>query len=253
MDWGSLAGLAFGLLAIVLGQTLEGGSIASIVQPSSLIVVLGGTISAVLLQNGIPNLLAGIRLLNRAFKPYDDFYAELKRSIHSWNATARVEGFLKLDNLISDVPDPFIAKGLRLVVDGVDVQKMREILDIDINSYEREQHLAIKIWEAAGGYAPTMGILGAVLGLTNVMENISSPDLLGQGIATAFVSTIYGVGLANLIFLPIANKLKQHLQLELLKREMLADAFLSIREGEHPKLIEERMSSYWNHVEKHDA
>ena len=253
MDWGSLAGLAFGLLAIVLGQTLEGGSIASILQPSSLIVVLGGTFSAVLLQNGIPNLLAGIRMLNRAFKPYDDFYEELKRSIHSWNSTARVEGFLKLDNLISDFPDPFIAKGLRMVVDGVDVQKMREILDIDINSFEREQHFAIKIWEAAGGYAPTMGILGAVLGLTNVMENISSPDLLGQGIATAFVSTIYGVGFANLIFLPIANKLKQHLQLELLKREMLADAFISIRDAEHPKLIEERMSSYWNHVEKNDA
>ncbi|NBV75948.1 MAG: flagellar motor protein [Methylococcaceae bacterium] len=253
MDWGSLAGLAFGLSAIILGQTLEGGSIESILQPASLIIVLGGTLSAVLLQNGIPNLLAGVRMLKRAFKPYDDFYNELTRSIHSWNSTARLEGMLKLDNLISDYPDPFIAKGLRLVVDGVEVQKMREILEIDINSYEREQYRAIKVWDAAGGYAPTMGILGAVLGLSNVMENISSPDLLGQGIATAFVSTIYGVGLANLIFLPIANKLKQHLQLEILKREMLADAFTSIRQGEHPKLIQERLSSYRQSGAEHDA
>lgn len=253
MDWGSLAGLALGVLALFLGQSLEGGSIQSIVEPASIIIVVGGTFSAVLLQNGIHNLVLAFRMLNRAFKPYDDFFHELTTTIHTWNSTARIEGFLKLDNLISDQPDPFIAKGLRLVVDGVEINKMREILDIDINSYEREQSHSIKIWEAAGGYAPTMGILGAVLGLTNVMENITSPHLLGQGIATAFVSTIYGVGLANLIFLPIANKLKQHLQQDILKREMLADAFCCIRSGEHPKLIEERMSSYWHSQPDHHA
>lgn len=253
MDWGSVAGLALGLLALFLGQSLEGGSIHSIFQPASIIIVLGGTFSAVLLQNGLRNLISAIRLLNRAFKPYDDFFVELTRTIHNWNSTARIEGFLKLDNLISDQPDPFIAKGLRLVVDGVEINKMKDILDIDINSFEREQLYAIKIWEAAGGYAPTMGILGAVLGLTNIMENITSPNLLGQGIATAFVSTIYGVGFANLIFLPISNKLKQHLQQDLLKREMLADAFCCIRAGEHPALIEERMSSYWHVQVKKDA
>ncbi len=253
MDWGSLIGLIFGLLAILFGQMLLGGHILSILQPSALIIVLGGTFSAVLLQNGFVNLMRGLRLLRRAFKPYDDFYSELISTIQAWSSTARLNGFLKLDHMISDHPDPFITKGLRLVVDGIEPAKIREILDIDINSFEREQNLVIKVWDAAGGYAPTMGILGAVLGLTNIMENISQPALLGQGIAIAFVSTIYGVGLANLIFLPIANKLKQHLQIEILKREMLAHAFLSIRQGEHPSLIQERMSSYWHQNHNYDS
>ncbi len=253
MDWGSLIGLALGLLAILFGQMLEGGHVLSIIQPSALVIVLGGTFSAVLLQNGFANLLHGLRMLHRAFTPYDDFYSELINTIQTWSSTARVNGFLKLDHMISDYPDPFISKGLRLVVDGIDPTKIREILDIDINSFERDQHLAVKVWEAAGGYAPTMGILGAVLGLTNIMENISQPALFGQGIAVAFVSTIYGVGIANLVFLPIANKLKQHIQIEVLKREMLADAFLSIRQGEHPSLIQERMSSYWHQTIRYDS
>ena len=153
---------------------------------------------------------------------------------------------MKLDGHINNYPDPFIAKGLRLIVDGVEDQKIRDILDIDITSYEREQRHAIKVWDAAGGYAPTIGILGAVLGLIHVMENLSDPLMLGKGIAVAFVSTLYGVGLANLVFIPIANKLKGHLQIEILKREMLADAFLCIKQGEHSNLIQERMSSYWH-------
>lgn len=246
MDWGSLAGLIFGILAIAGGQWLEGGQLSFLIQFPALLIVIGGTLSAVLLQNGLQNLLNGFQLLRRAFQPYSDFYPQLTKTIHVWSNTARIEGFLNLERHISAHSDPFIAKGLRLVVDGVDIAKTREILDIDINSYEREQRLAIKVWEAAGGYAPTMGILGAVLGLTNIMANLNEPEMLGEGIAIAFVSTIYGVGLANLVFLPIANKLKQHLQIEILKREMLADAFICIKEGENRHLINERMSSYWH-------
>ena len=249
MDWGSLAGLILGLLAIIAGQWLEGGQLAFLLQTPALLIVLGGTLSAVLLQNGMKNLIKGIQLLNRAFLPYHDFYPELMASIQIWSNTARMEGFLKLEPHISKHSDPFITKGLRLVVDRIDVRKTREILDIDINSYEREQRLAIKVWEAAGGYAPTMGILGAVLGLTNIMANLNDPNMLGEGIAIAFVSTLYGVGLANLLFLPIANKLKQHLQIEILKREMLADAFICIMEGENRNLIHERLSSYWQENE----
>lgn len=246
MDWGSLAGLILGLIAIILGQWIEGGQLASLIQPAAIIVVLGGTLCAVLLQNGLPNMVRGIRMLRRAFVPHTDFYPELTATIHAWSTTARMEGFLKLDRHINAHPDPFIAKGLQLVMDGIELQKIRDILDIDINSYERDQRMAIKVWEAAGGYAPTMGILGAVLGLIHIMENLTDPELLGKGVAVAFVATIYGVGLANLVFLPIANKLKQHLQIEILKREMLADAFLCIKQGEHPMLIKERMSSYWH-------
>ena len=251
MDWGSLSGLILGLLAIAAGQWLEGGQLTFLLQVPALLIVIGGTLSAVLLQNGVRNLLKGLQLLRRAFLPYSDFYPQLRSTIQIWSNTARMEGFLKLERHIAADADPFIAKGLRLVVDGVDTRKTREILDIDINSYEREQRLAIKVWEAAGGYAPTMGILGAVLGLTNITTNLNDPGLLGEGIAIAFVSTLYGVGLANLVFLPIANKLKQHLQIEILKREMLADAFICIKEGENRNLINERMSSYWQ--ADHDA
>jgi chemotaxis protein MotA len=246
MDWGSLAGLILGLIAIVLGQWIEGGQLSSLIQPAAMVIVLGGTLSAVLLQNGLANMVRGIRMLGRAFVPYTDFYPELTDTIHARSTTARIEGFLKLDRHINAQPDPFIAKGLGMVVDGIELQKIRDILDIDINSYERDQRLAIKVWEAAGGYAPTMGILGAVLGLIHTMENLTDPELLGKGVAVAFVATIYGVALANLVFLPIANKLKQHLQIEILKREMLADAMLCIKQGEHPLLIKERMSSYWH-------
>lgn len=246
MDWGSLAGLIMGISAIIAGQWLEGGQLSFLFQLPALLIVLGGTISAVLLQNGVKNLVKGFQLLKRAFLPYSDFYPQLTSTIQVWSNTARMEGFLNLEKHISTHSDPFIAKGLRMVVDGIEIQKTREILDIDINSYERDQRLAIKVWEAAGGYSPTMGILGAVLGLTNVMVNLNDPKILGEGIAIAFVSTIYGVGLANLVFLPIANKLKQHLQIEILKREMLADAFISIKEGENRNLINERMSSYWH-------
>lgn len=246
MDWGSLIGLILGLAAIVIGQVIEGGELSALIQPAPLVIVMGGTIGAVLLQNGMGNLMLGVSMLRNAFLPQIDFYSNLVSIIEGWSSTARVDGFLKLENHISRHPDPFISKGLRMIVDGIDREKIREILDIDIGSYEREQRLAIKVWDAAGGYAPTIGILGAVLGLIHVMENLSDPGSLGSGIAVAFVSTLYGVGLANLAFLPIANKLKRYLQLEILKREMLADAFLCIKDGENPRLIKERMSSYWH-------
>lgn len=246
MDWGSLAGLLLGLTVIIFGQWIEGGELGSLLQPVALVIVLGGTLGAVLLQNGLENLLRGVRLLRNAFMPQADFYLDVMETVIIWSTTARMEGFVNLERHIDAELDPFIAKGLRLVVDGTDQHKIRDILDIDISSYEREQRLVIKVWEAAGGYAPTIGILGAVLGLIHVMENLTDPLSLGKGIAVAFVSTIYGVGFANLVFLPIANKLKRHLQLEILKREMLADAFLCIKQGENSNLIRERMSSYWH-------
>jgi chemotaxis protein MotA len=245
MDWGSLAGLLLALAAIVLGQWIEGGQLGSLFQPAALVIVVGGTLGSVLLQNGLPSLVRGLRMLALAFTPASAFYPALLETIQTWSMTARMEGFLQLERFIDAHPDPFIAKGLRLVVDGVEHEAMQEILDIDISSYERDQRHAIKVWEAAGGYAPTIGILGAVLGLIRVMENLADPAQLGSGIAVAFVATIYGVGLANLICLPIANKIKQHVQHEILKREMLAQAFLSIGRGESLYLIRERLSSHW--------
>ena len=245
MDWGSLAGLVLALAAIAGGQWVEGGKLAALVQPAAMVIVLGGTLGAVLLQNGMGTLWRGLRLAGKAFAPQPPFYEALIASIQGWSKTARADGFLQLERFLTDQRDPFISKGMRMLVDNVDAEALRSILETDIDSYERWERQSIRVWEAAGGYAPTIGILGAVLGLMRVMDNLGEPALLGSGIAVAFVATVYGVGLANLVCLPIANKLKKQLALELLKRTMLAEALVSIARGENSGVIQERMNSHW--------
>lgn len=245
MDWGSLAGLVLALAAIAGGQWVEGGKLAALVQPAAMTIVLGGTLGAVLLQNGMGTLWRGLLLAGKAFAPQPPFYEALIASIQGWSKTARADGFLQLERYLTDQRDPFISKGMRMLVDNVDAETLRSILETDIDSYERWERQSIRVWEAAGGYAPTIGILGAVLGLMRVMDNLGEPALLGSGIAVAFVATVYGVGLANLVCLPIANKLKKQLALELLKRTMLAEALVSIARGENSGVILERMNSHW--------
>ena len=244
MDWGSLAGLLLGLGGILVGQVLEGGQIGSLMQPVAFIIVMVGTTGAVILQSGLPVFLRGAKMLKWVFSPPLDNSAAMVREITTWSAAARREGLLSLERFLNLATDPFVQRGLGLIVDGVEPFKLREILDIDINRFETEQRMAVRVWEAAGGYAPTIGILGAVLGLIHVMENLSDPSRLGSGIAVAFVATIYGVGLANLVFLPIGNKLKSVVARNVLRREMLADAFAGIAAGDNPRVIEERMNVY---------
>ncbi len=244
MDWGSVAGLALALVGVLLGQVLEGGRIGSLVQPAAFSIVMIGTLGAVLLQSGLENFKRGLRMAPLAFLVPGDDGDRLIHDITTWSATARREGLLSLERFLAAQTDPFIQKGLRLVIDGIEPYKLRETLEIAVGAYETEQRLAVKIWESAGGYAPTVGILGAVLGLIHVMENLSDPARLGSGIAVAFVATIYGVGFANLVFLPIGGKLKMLVNREVMKREMLADAFGCIATGDNPRLIEERMATY---------
>lgn len=244
MDWGSVAGLLLALGGILLGQVMEGGHPGSLVQPAAFIIVVLGTLGAVLLQSGMPCFLRAMRMTCRVFVPPPDHYPALLNSMSLWSTTARREGLLSLDRYTEDARDPFVRQGLRLLVDGVDPIKMRDLLEQEISAYETGERSAVKVWESAGGYAPTVGILGAVLGLIHVMENLSDPSRLGSGIAVAFVATIYGVGLANLIFLPIGNKLKAMVSREVLKREILVDAFGGIAIGESPRRIEERMAVY---------
>ena len=242
MDWGSVVGLAVALAGILLGQVMEGGRIGSLLQPAAFLIVVFGTVGAVLLQSGAGNFLRGIRMAGRVFAPETDTYPATMRAMGLWSTTARREGLLSLERFLGDVRDPFVQRGLRLIIDGIDPFKLREILDFEITAFEMQQKLAARVWDAAGGYAPTVGILGAVLGLIHVMENLSDPSRLGSGIAVAFVSTIYGVGLANLVFLPIGSKLKALVNRDIARRELLACAFGSIASGENPRLIEERMA-----------
>ena len=244
MDWGSLGGLALALAGIVLGQALEGGSLSSLLQPAAFIIVVFGTFGAVLLQARFGDFLHGLRMLGWIFKPpVDDRHGLIDR-INNWSVVAKREGLLKLESYFDYERDAFIRKGLRLLIDGTPPARLREVCAIDLERYEAAQRDGAKIWNAAGGYAPTIGILGAVLGLIHVMENLSDPELLGSGIAVAFVATIYGVSLANLIFLPVYQKLRTLIEAEIGRREMVLEALMAIANGEHPRLIEERMQAH---------
>lgn len=244
MDRISLAGLAIGLLAIIGGQILEGGHVASLVQPTALLIVFGGTLGAVLLQNPFPVFKRGLQMAKWVWLPPA---IEQKRSIDQimqWSQLSRREGLLALENHIPGVKDEFTRKGLQLLVDGADPERLRELLEVEIDTFEQEWRQAAKVWESAGGYSPTIGILGAVMGLIHVMENLSDPTKLGPGIAVAFVATIYGVGLANLVYLPIAGKLKYYISRLVTVREMQIDGLVGIAVGDNPRIIESRLRGY---------
>lgn len=244
MDKISLAGLAIGLVAIIGGQYLEGGHVGSLVQPTALLIVLGGTLGAVLLQSPIHVFKRGMRMAKWVWVPP---VIEQKRQIDqiiNWSQLSRREGLLALENLIPGIKDEFTRKGLQLLVDGADPERIRELLEVDINTFEDEWRQSAKVWESAGGYSPTLGILGAVMGLIHVMENLSDPTKLGAGIAVAFVATIYGVGLANLVYLPMAGKLKYYISRMVTAREMLVDGLVGIAVGDNPRIIEGRLKGY---------
>nr|WP_234030648.1 flagellar motor protein [Undibacterium sp. 14-3-2] len=236
------------VVGISSGQLMEGGRLSSLVQPAAFVIVAIGTLGAVLLQSRMSTFRRGLRMLKWVIsEPQDNSRKNIQDAL-IWSAVARREGFLSLERYMDASDDAFISKGLRLVIDGVDPARLKDILDVDISLYEIEQRQAAKIWEAAGGYSPTIGILGAVLGLIHVMENLTDPAKLGGGIAVAFVATIYGVGLANLFFLPVSNKLKEIIGREITRREMLSDIFYSIAVGDSPRIVEERVDNHSNQV-----
>ncbi len=244
MDKISIFGLLVGLLAIVGGQLLEGGHISSLAQPTALLIVCGGTLGAVLLQSPIKIFKQGMSMVKWVWVTPAVDYKRLIDQVVAWSAVSRREGLLALETHLNQQKDPFVKKGLQLLVDGADPERLRELLEVEISSYEEEMRLAAKIWEAAGGYSPTIGILGAVMGLIHVMENLSDPAKLGAGIATAFVATIYGVGLANLVYLPMANKLKYHIGRMVTAKEMVVDGLVGIAVGDNPRIIESRLRGY---------
>jgi chemotaxis protein MotA len=244
MDKISVVGLLLGVVAIVGGQILEGGNVASLSQPTALLIVLGGTMGAVMLQSPYATFMRGVRMVRWVWYPPVVDYRLLIKQVSNWSQVSRREGLLALENSISQLKDDFSRKGLQLLVDGAEPERLREVLEVEIGTFEEEMRQSARIWEAAGGYSPTIGILGAVLGLIHVMENLSDPSKLGAGIAVAFVATIYGVGLANLVFLPMANKLKSHISRLVTQREMIVDGLVGIANGDNPRIIESRLQGY---------
>jgi chemotaxis protein MotA len=244
MDKLSLFGLVVAVTGIIGGQLLEGGSVNVLMQLAAFLIVFGGTIGAVMLQHPIKVFVTGIKLAGWVFVTPQIDEQRLAYQITAWGSVARKDGILALEAQIKNIEDPFVAKGLQLLVDGNSAEKIREILDIDLQSYENLRWQAARVWESAAGYAPTIGILGAVLGLVHVMQSLGEPAKLGAGIAVAFIATIYGVGSANLLFLPIAGKLKLLIAKQVNMREMLIDGLCMVANAENPRFIESKLKGY---------
>lgn len=241
MDRASIIGIALGLAAIAGGTVLEGGKLASILQPTAAAIVFGGTLGATLLSFPFRDVAAAARALRQVFFSAAPDHDNLIRDIVRYAGIARRSGFVALDAELPRVADRFLRKALRLAIDGMSARMLRDTVEQDMYTYEQEQKRTIRVYETAGGFAPTIGIIGAVLGLIHVMENLSEPAKLGAGIAVAFVATVYGVGSANLLLLPIAKKLTARLGRELAMREMIVEGVLGILSGINPHYLEERM------------
>ncbi|ATP46125.1 flagellar motor protein [Pseudomonas kermanshahensis] len=244
MDVLSLIGLILAFVAIVGGNFLEGGHVGALINGPAGLIVLGGTLAAALLQSPLSAFKRALQILRWIlFPPRVDLAGGIDRVVN-WSLTARKEGLLGLEGVADAEPDPYARKGLQLLVDGAEPEAIRSILEVDFLTQEGRDIQAAKVFESMGGYAPTIGIIGAVMGLIHVMGNLADPSQLGNGIAVAFVATIYGVASANLILLPIANKLKAIVMRQSRYREMLLEGLLSIAEGENPRSIELKLQGF---------
>ena len=244
MDFFSVIGVMLGFAAILGGNFLEGGSLSSLINFPALVIVLGGTLGATFLHFPTKTIFHSIKILWLIVSPRKFSLMGQIEKVKRWSILARKEGVLGLENVADMEIDPFAKKGLQLLVDGSEPEVIRDYMEVELDTIEHVEVQAAKVYEAMGGYAPTIGIIGAVVGLIHVMQNLAEPEVLGAGIATAFVATIYGVGFANLLFLPIANKLKAQAYALLQSKEMILEGIIAIAEGENPKNIDLKLSGY---------
>ncbi|WP_210395717.1 flagellar motor protein [Motiliproteus sediminis] len=244
MDRLSLLGIVIGLAAIFGGNMLEGGHVDTLLNGAAAVIVFGGTLGAGLLQTSLVDVQRGLEILRWVvWPPRDDFYEGIDKVV-GWSAHSRRFGLLGLEKMAETEHDDYLRKGLQLVSDGAELQQVRDILEVEMNVREQRDLQGAHFFEAMGGYAPTIGIIGAVLGLIHVMTNLADPSTLGAGIATAFVATVYGVGLANLILLPISSKLRGVVLRQYQYREMMLEGLLAVVEGQNPMAIRSRLEGY---------
>lgn len=244
MDKLTLAGFLLALLAILAGHMWEGGSALALLHFPAFLIVAGGTLGAVMLQTPWLQFVAGVRLLGWLLQPPRPRHQQLRQMVVGWANTARQKGFLALEAELTHLADPFERRALAMLIDGEEGMAIRDALDTEIHLYRQRMLRAARIYEAMGGYSPTLGIIGAVLGLIQAMGHLTDPDALGLGIATAFVATIYGVGFANLIFLPVAHKLRALVLLQVEEKELIAEGVWALSQGENPHRIQLRLDAY---------
>ncbi len=250
MDRGTLIGLGLGFGGILVGNMIEGGRIAQISQPTAAMIVGLGTIGATMIQFPLATFIRACKSIKTVVQEPPNKAEELIEELVKYAAVARKDGILALEPLAAKASDPFLARALGMAVDGADSAAMRESMEASIAHLEEEGEDVAKVFEAAGGYAPTIGIIGAVLGLIQVMSNLSDIAKVGEGIAVAFVATIYGVALANICCLPMAGKLKIRSREAVAHKLLMLEGALAIQQGMNPKLVRERLLAAAPHEDK---
>lgn len=244
MDKSSWLGIFVALGGILAGMTLEGGKVIQVLQPTAAMIVFGGTLGAVMLQFPLPLVISSFKALPGVFFRKGEKLEAQMQQIVGFAQKARKQGIVSLDGDLAGVADPFLKKSLMLAIDGTDSQDLRNIMELEMDNLAAQDEQVPKVFEAAGGYSPTVGILGAVLGLIEVMQHLNHINEVGRGIAVAFVATIYGVAAANLFYLPVAGKLKHYAEETARAREMVLEGTISILEGMNPRMLETKLRAY---------
>jgi chemotaxis protein MotA len=243
-DFATIGGLAVAVVGILGGMMLEGGKVKEILQFTAAMIVLGGTFGAVMITTPLPLLFAAVKKLPLVFWDRTVSSSHVIEEILGYATRARKNGIVSLEADIDKIEDPFLRKALSLAVDGTDLQDLRRMMDLELHLEEQSGEAEAKVFECAGGYSPTLGIIGAVLGLIQVMKHLENIDEVGKGIAVAFVATVYGLVVANIIMLPAGSKLKARLQESIRTKEMMLEGVCSIAEGLNPKLIRSKLEAY---------
>lgn len=244
MDKASVTGIILAVGGILAGLWLEGGNLGQILQPTAAMIVFGGTLGAIMLQFPLPVVVAAVRRLGPVFfGPRRDPEAMIQQ-LMKYAQRARRDGIVSLDKELEEIADPFLKKSLMLAVDGTEPEELRSIMELELSNHEEYEEQVPQVFESAGGFAPTIGIIGAVLGLIQVMQHLDKIEEVGRGIAVAFVATIYGVGSANLLYLPISGKMKIRIRQEQIVREMTLEGVISILEGMNPHMLETKLLGF---------
>jgi chemotaxis protein MotA len=244
VDKSTIGGIVIALAGIGIGLALDGGKLAQIMQPTAALIVIGGTIGAVMVQFPLRVVLLAVGQLKYVFLNEEPESDSLVQNLLRYAYQARKEGLLSLDDELTKVQDPFLKESLMLAIDGVSSADLRKMMELQLDYQGEKEERVPKVFEAAGGFAPTIGIIGAILGLIQVMQHLQDINEVGKGIAVAFVATIYGVASANLLFLPWAGKIRIRLRERQIIQEMMLEAVLSIIEGVNPRALELQLSSY---------
>jgi chemotaxis protein MotA len=250
MDKASIGGAFLAIAGIIAGLLIEGGNVGQILQPTAALIVFGGTLGAVLLQFPFRTVAAAFRSLTHLFTAPRRQEAQLIRRLVAFANKARRNGMVSLDADLENIQDPFLKQALMLAVDGTEPVELRKIMHVSLDSITEQEERLPAVFESAGGFSPTIGILGAVLGLIQVMQHLDNIAEVGRGIAVAFVATIYGVGIANLFFLPFAGKMRLRIHNDHRRREMMLEGVISILEGMNPRVLEIKLAGFLEDAER---